>query len=79
MAPDPKSMLEIVSEVPNALGLIPSSWLETQTTTHNARAIPLIQGDIEVDGVLIDVLAVTEPDPDKDVRTLLICVQQSSN
>jgi hypothetical protein len=75
MAPDPKSMLEIVAGEAGAIGPIPSSWLETQQKPQTVKALGLTQDGTEVPIAVLDVLAVTEQDSDEDIQSLLICIQ----
>jgi hypothetical protein len=69
LAPNPAAMLEAVSSNPGAIGYIPQSWLDGTST----RIKPIsVQPEFT-----LDVLAISQTEPQGDARQLLLCLRQT--
>jgi hypothetical protein len=69
IAPNPAAMLEAVSSNPGAIGYIPQSWLDGTSTRINPI---LVQPEFT-----LDVLAISQTEPQGDARQLLLCLRQT--
>jgi hypothetical protein len=64
IAPDPAAMIEAVSAVPGAVGLLPSLWADSSLNTLELK-----------NPIRLTVLALTAHEPEGVARELLACVQ----
>lgn len=72
LAPSPTAMLEAVSADPMALGYLPQSWL-----TENVQKIS-IDRELQI-AFEQPILALTDTEPEGNLKRYLNCLQQNSN
>jgi hypothetical protein len=68
-APDPRAMLEAISEDPAAIGFIPRRWLNEQV-----RAV--VVSDMAEEARQHPILALSRAEPEGDRRAWLLCMQE---
>lgn len=72
IAPTPAAMLEMVASDPQAIGFLPSRWLDS-----SVRSIELSAS--WVDNLIMPILAVTAAEPTGLTRDWLLCIQERIN
>lgn len=72
IAPTPAAMLEAVMDDPQAIGFLPTRWLDS-----SVRSIEL--SNSPVDKLIMPILAVTAAEPTGLTRDWLLCVQERIN
>jgi phosphate transport system substrate-binding protein len=74
LAPDISAMLEAISENTDAIGYIPSSWIETGGADRTDK-VKIIQLDTTLENNLRQpVIAITQREPSGLLRELLVCL-----
>src|SRR3990172_9766449 len=72
IAPTPEAMLEAVANDPQAIGFLPTRWL-------NPSVKPIEILDFQNNDLLLPILAVTKSEPTGLTRDWLLCLQQQIN
>ena len=78
LAPDISAMLEAISEHTDAIGYLPSSWLDNSDSafTDNVKILPLDAS--MVNNLRIPVIAITQSEPAGLQRELLVCLSATT-
>ncbi len=78
LAPDPGAMLESVSQNPDAIGYLPTTFITTGDPTMTAK-VRIIQLEPSLEDLLHQpVVAITQHEPVGLMRNLLVCLESST-